>query len=215
MSVAERSVDVWGRLDPREVLIVLACSQRKRAGGGPSPSHRDARWPQALLDARHRIRCSAHVNECQVLPAWQRYQGQFYRAAGVDAALAEASREGHVVIISGGYGLVRADELIGDYDRKLTLTDWVMPDGRNVLQEGLRAETQDCGATAVVAFVPSSTRYADVVRGARWATLKLPAYLVRAPHAGSGTLARLGHAFAAFWRGRPLDPREVCVEALP
>lgn len=204
-----------GHIDPRGVLIVLACSRKKKAGGCPPPSSRDARWSEALLDVRHRIRCAAHVNENRVLSAWQRYQGQFYTAPGVAEALAEASREGHVVIISGGYGLVRVDELIGDYDRELELTDWVTPDGRNVLEEGLRAEAQEVRATAVVAFVPSTKPYATVVRRARRAALNIPIYLVRAPRAGNGALRRFGRAFVAFWRREPLNPQEVCVEALP
>jgi hypothetical protein len=212
----EMGPGVLGGLDPSEALIVLACSGSKKRGGIPPSGGPGAGWPRDLLAARERVRPLARVDERLVLPAWQRYEGRFYRAQGVRAALEAASREGHVVIISGGYGLVRADECIGDYERKLCMKDWVGADGQpDLLQTLLRTEARDAHAKAVVAFVPGTTTYATVVRGACWSTVGIPAYLVRAPRAGNGALPRLGQAFAAFWDRKHLDDLPVVVETLP
>ncbi len=55
---------------------------------------------QALLVARERVLAAAPSDTRELLPAWRRYQGRFYRSAG--PALVEAAQSGLVVIISGG-----------------------------------------------------------------------------------------------------------------
>ena len=96
-------------LDPQRSLLVLTCSGRKDSGGRPpGPDDAAAAWPQALRDARIPVLATARADTAHLLPAWRRYTGTFYQHAR--PALADAVATGHVVIISGGYGIARADE---------------------------------------------------------------------------------------------------------
>jgi hypothetical protein len=100
---------------PVDVLIIWECSTAKEEGGYPPDAGIQSHWPDALLEARTAVRERASVDERLVLPAWRRYgRGQFYVQAR--EVLADAAERGHIVIISGGYGLVRANEYIGDYN---------------------------------------------------------------------------------------------------
>ena len=95
-------------ISPERSLLVLTCSGRKERGGAP-PSPADTTvWPQELQVARVRVLASAQADTTHLLPAWRRYTGTFYQHAR--PALADAVATGHVVIISGGYGIVRGDE---------------------------------------------------------------------------------------------------------
>jgi hypothetical protein len=78
-------------------------------------------------------------------------------------ALARAVAAGHVVIISGEYGIVRGDELIGWYDKVLQLTDWPV----GLLESVLLEEAWRCGAHTVVAFAAATTDYAKSLRRTR------------------------------------------------
>ncbi len=141
---------------------MLTCSARKQLGGAP-PSRADViGWPQELRDARTRVLATAHADTARVLPAWRRYTGTFYQHA--QPALADAVARGHVVIISGGYGIVRADEPISWYDQVLRLAEW--PPG--LLESALISEAQRCGTRTVVAFAAASTDYARLLRRTPW-----------------------------------------------
>lgn len=70
-------------------MFVLPCSARKRRGGS-----RGLRGdtildllPSSLADrltrARQKLRLAAALDESLLLPAWQRYEGAFYRAETV------------------------------------------------------------------------------------------------------------------------------------
>jgi len=69
-----------------------------------------------------------------------------------------------VAIISGGYGIVRASEPIGWYDKVLRLADW--PAG--VLESALISEAHRVRAETVVAFASATTGYAHVLRRTHW-----------------------------------------------
>jgi hypothetical protein len=61
------------------------------------------------------------------VPAIARYSGQPYATPGVVEGLLDAMSRGlHIVVVSGGYGLVRAEEPIQDYEAPMerTLTVW-------------------------------------------------------------------------------------------
>jgi hypothetical protein len=187
--------------DPRRVLLVIACSAAKARGGqpasgGPEPGD----WPEALHVARAQVLARADGDASRLLPAWQRYEGTFYRHAG--PALAEAAATGNVVILSGGYGVARADELIGWYDTVLRLADW--PAG--LLESALISQAGRAGADTVVAFASRTTAYAQLLRRARWRDAGLRASLVTISDVAAGAMAevprRLGLAFAAFWDQR-------------
>jgi hypothetical protein len=195
--VLQPSAGALDGIDPQRSLIVLTCSGRKESGG-PPPSAADApAWPQTLLDARIRVLATARADTGHVLPAWRRYTGTFYQHAR--PALAEAVTAGRVVIISGGYGIVRADEPIAWYDKVLRLSDW--PPG--VLESALLSEAQRSGAQGVVAFASATTEYAKLLRRTRWREAGIDARLVTVTGVTGGAMSevprRLGRAFSAFW----------------
>ena len=201
--------------DPRQVLLVIACSAAKARGGqpasgGPEPGD----WPEALHVARARVLARADGDASRLLPAWQRYEGTFYRHAG--SALAEAAATGNVVILSGGYGVARADELIGWYDTVLRPADW--PAG--LLESALISQAGRAGADTVVAFASRTTAYAQLLRHTPWRDAGLRASLVTISDVTAGAMAevprRLGLAFAAFWdRRHGAYPPGTVVEQLP
>lgn len=202
-------------IDPKKTLIILPCSGSKATGGGaPSPTA-ELVWSPALQAARLRMRDTANVNERAVMPAWRRYTGGFYQAVG--STLANAIKGGaHVVILSGGYGLVHSEENIGDYERALNPADW--PSG--VLQAALLDEAIRIGAKNVVAFAATSTGYAKILRRTQWNRAGIEqAVLVTAQGIGKGAMRKvprnLGLAFVAFWNGESdTYPSSIVVEKL-
>jgi len=188
-------------IDPERSLLVLTCSGRKESGGAPPGLADDAAWPQDLRDARLRVLATAHADTAHVLPAWRRYTGTFYQHAR--PALASAVVAGHVVIISGGYGIAHADEPIGWYDKVLQLDDW--PSG--LLESALISEAHRCGAQTMVAFASATTGYARLLRRTRWRQAGIDARLVTITGVTGGAMSevprRLGQAFSAFWNRQP------------
>jgi hypothetical protein len=154
-------------------------------------------WPQALQDARAKVLATASADASRVLPAWSRYTGTFYKYAR--PALADATATGHVVIISGGYGLVRADEPIAWYDKMLQLTDW--PAG--LLESALIEEARRCAAQTVVAFSSATTEYTRLLRRTPWDQADIDARLVTITGVTGGAMSevprRLAMAFTRFW----------------
>jgi hypothetical protein len=188
-------------VDPHGALVVVACSAGKAPGGRmPVTASTVGLWPDALLEARARVLASAAADMSAVLPAWRRYTGTFYQNAG--HALADAATTGHLVIISGGYGLVGAEEPIGWYNKQLRLSDW--PPG--VLESSLIGAAHHAGAQRVVAFAAATTQYATLLRRAPWRDAGITAYLVTVAGVSRGALAevprRLGEAFGVFWNAQ-------------
>jgi hypothetical protein len=200
-------------LDPARSMLVLTCSGRKEIGGRPPDPADSAGRPQDLLNARLRVLATANADTARVLPAWRRYVGAFYQNAR--PALADAVARGHIVIISGGYGIARANEPIGWYDKILHLADW--PSG--LLESALVSEARRCGADTVVAFAPATTDYAKLLRRTRWQQAGIDARLVTITGVTGGAMAevprRLGQAFSAFWnRQHASYPPGATVELL-
>jgi hypothetical protein len=196
-SASQLSVGSLAGIAPERSLLVLTCSSSKESGGRPPGPDNTLGWPRELREARSRVLTSARADTAHVLPAWRRYTGTFYRHAR--PALAHAVTSGHVVIISGGYGIVRADEPIGWYDKVLQLSDW--PAG--LLESALIGEAQRCDAHTVVAFASATTGYATLLRRTRWRQAGLDARLVTIAGVTEGAMVevprRLGQAFSAFW----------------
>ena len=205
-----------GSLDgivPERSLLVLTCSGRKERGGRPPGPADPQAWPQDLREARTRVLATAHADTAYLLPAWRRYTGTFYQHAG--PALAEAVAAGRVVIISGGYGIARADEPIGWYDKVLQLNDW--PAG--LLESALISEAQRCSAQTVVAFASTSTGYSQLLRRTPWRQAGIDARLVTINGVTGGAMSevprRLAQAFSAFWNHQPHSyPPGTTVELL-
>jgi hypothetical protein len=194
-------------VDPRGALVVVACSADKARGGRvPGAASTAGAWPETLLAARARVLASAQAEVSAVLPAWRRYTGTFYQKAG--HALADAATTGHLVIISGGYGVVSAREPIGWYDKQLRLSDW--PPG--LLESALIGAARHAGAQTMVAFAATTSQYATLLRRTQWRDGGITAYLVTVAGVSRGALKkvpqRLGEAFGMFWdtRDGPYPP---------
>jgi hypothetical protein len=191
------SGDALAGIDPARALLVVTCSRRKERGGRQCSAANIEPWSEDLRDARARVLAAAGADTTKLLPAWRRYTGTFYQHAG--PALPDAVATGHVLIISGGYGIVRARELIGYYDQELRLADW--PTG--LLESALIDEAQRCDARAVVAFASASTGYAKLLRRTSWWRTGISARLVTIIGVHGGAMSkvprRLGQAFSAFW----------------
>jgi hypothetical protein len=157
----------------------------------------------------------AGVDERRLMPAWRRYTGGFYTAAG-DALTDATARHANIVIISGGYGIVAAHEPIGGYERVFRLADW--PPG--LLEVLLCRHAQQTGARSIVAFLAATTSYARLVRRTPWNAAGITeAVLVSAASSGGGAMVTvpraLGAAFRAFWYRAPhLLPDSITVESL-
>jgi len=191
-------LDDLHQLDPHRVLLITACSAAKAVGGEAVGGKVDQRWPEDLHAARARVLTAAQTGPSGgLLPAWRRYTGTFYRYAS--PVLREAVASGNVVIISGGFGVVRADEPITWYDKVLRLADW--PAG--LVESMLINEARRTGVDTVVAFVSAKTSYAQLVRRTQWQAAGINAYLVTITGVTGGAMfevpRQLGLAFCAFW----------------
>jgi len=206
---------VLADVDPAGALIILTCSGDKESGGSAEPLSYDE-WPDSLYQARSSLHKRVHVDRTRLLPAWQRYDGHFYKAARSTLMRAVADRS-HILIISGGYGLVRAEENIGDYDKRFRLSDW-RP--RGLLEQLVVDEAHRVNAQAVVAFASTTSEYAKLIRRIRWRSGGIDtALLVTRRPSRDGAMVKaprtLGQAFAAFWN-RYIEqlPTGVVVESL-
>jgi hypothetical protein len=80
-----------------------------------------------LAEGREEAFNRAHIDSSSRLrPALGRYSGQPYATQGVVDGLLRAMRWGlHVLVVSGGYGLLRAEEPIQDYEAHMQRTSTV------------------------------------------------------------------------------------------
>lgn len=200
----------WNVADLRETLILIPCSGRKSRGGastgGCSPLTDDLppSLSQRLADARRAVLAQAEFDHRKLMPAWQRYEGTLYSAAA--QALHGAADAGlHVLIISGGYGVIKACEPIGFYSMRLKLSAWP----RGLLEEVLLAYAARHRLNSVRAFVSQSTDYRQLVARTRWADANITDAVIVAPEAARGAMVKVpraqGQAIAAFLAGKLTD----------
>ena len=192
-------------------LFVLPCSGFKRRGGrrtaarGTSVLRSLPRGLAAeLRTCRSEIASRAKLDESALLPAAERYTGTLYRAAG-DALDVLAGSGADLLIISGGYGVVRPSEPIGWYDQEFQNAMW--PNG--VVARCLAAYADATGATAVIAVLAATTQYARVFRSARWPE-RVEHVLHVWPEPTAGAMVKApraqGEALKVFSRNQPLLP---------
>jgi hypothetical protein len=141
-------------------LTVIPCSAKKAHTGYQNEGSRltnDLKPDTArqLLDARERLRERARVDESTLLPAWIRYTGSLYESARESLASA-VDRGEHILILSGGYGVVKVDEPIGWYEAVLNLAWWP----RGLLERCILEYAQHHQLKDVVCFAGSKTPYA-------------------------------------------------------
>ena len=155
----------------------------------------------ALANVRAALREEARVDEKTLMPAYLRYSGQPYKhsATYISGAVAAGKR---VLIVSGGYGLILADEPIGMYDKQFALSDW--PGG--LLEECILDYAHHEGIRSVIAVMSRTTDYAMLIRSVKnWrraglekATLVSPDARGRGVGVRQKVLSALGQAVAAL-----------------
>lgn len=108
----------------KTTLVIIPCSARKtslRAKPVAEVSVLDqlpSDLSEQLADARRAIANNAQIDESTLAPAWRRYSGTLYHAAA--PVLGNAIQRGqlpHLLILSGGYGIVHARDPIGTKPR--------------------------------------------------------------------------------------------------
>ena len=153
-----------------ETLIVIPCSGSKRKNSGSSERSGDcildslpAELADELCAQRARNASTAQLDESVLLPAVERYTGYLYQAAGATLDALVKSSAG-VLIISGGYGVIRATESIGWYSQSFKPGMW--PNG--LIGRCVEAYAAAVSAKAVVGFFSASTGYAKAFRKTSW-----------------------------------------------
>lgn len=161
-------------LEHSKTLFVLPCSKRKDKGGCLSNDNISILdyLPDKLVTE---LRCrrsenaqEAHVDEAKLLSASKRYTGYLYQAAGTafdDLAVSKA----HMLIISGGYGVVLAHEPIGWYNMKFQRSRWQ----NGLIKRCLAAYAKTTRVESVVGIFSPSGEYPKEFSNTCWpATIK-------------------------------------------
>ena len=155
-------------IDPVSTLLVIPCSAKKvmtrsaESGGSVLDSLPSALGSE-LAAARLQNATVARVDESQRTQAVDAYDGMVYRtgASGVRSLM---SRGATVLIISGGYGLVFADETIGSYSQVFRPSMWQ----RQLVGRCISALAEARKVTHVVGLLSASTDYSKVFVAAPW-----------------------------------------------
>jgi hypothetical protein len=147
------------------------------------------------------MRAAAAIDEATLLRAWKRYCGSLYTSA--TTALAEIDRlDLHLVILSGGYGVVRYDEPIGNYDHVFKASSW--PAG--LLEDVLLEYVRRYRLRSVRAFASSTTSYLRFLTRVRWNEAGLDDVVLLAPGPSNAAQKQApraeGEAFAELIWGR-------------
>lgn len=185
-----------------DTLLLIPCSGDKQHGSKASKavsilSALDPALAVALTNARAAICEKAQVDETTLTPAYLRYSGQLYKygATSIGRAIAAGQR---VLIVSGGYGLLLADEPIGCYKKRFFLSDW--PAG--LLEKCILDYAHHEGMRSAVAVMSRTTDYARLIKLVKWNKAGLAAVLVSPVAQGGGDLVTVpraqGQAIAAL-----------------
>lgn len=140
-----------------------------------------------LANARAALRAAAQVNEKTLMPAYLRYSGFLYeRAATSIGMLVTTGRR--VVIVSGGYGLLLADEAIGWYEQKFARSNWP----HDLLETCIVDYAKREGIRSVIAVM--SSEYAKLVERVNWRAAGMNATLVSPIADGKGNMRKVPSA---------------------
>ena len=155
-----------------KTLLVVPCTHKKAqsvesvAFGPRIEESLPTGLAKRLKHARSTNRDPARLDEKTLVPAWKRYQGSFYQTAS--AAVESVEKKGlHLLILSGGYGVVLAGEPIGFYDARLELCRWP----ERVLDDVLAGYVRHHRLKCMRAFIPVDCGYKpyrDLVERVDW-----------------------------------------------
>lgn len=140
------------------------------------------------------------------MPAWHRYTGTLYQSARLGFERAQdMCWFQHLLILSGGYGIVRAGDPIGTYNLAMEENNW--PPG--LLQEVIETYARRHKIRRVLAAVSETTGYARILRKVAWRRAGVSEALLFTPEASTGAMVKapraIGEALAAMMAGG-LDP---------
>lgn len=193
-------------LTPRDLagmLLVIPCSgvKQDQTGTGRTVASIIQSLPPALaeelLNARRHVKEKIAIDELTLVPARQRYSGSLYCSGGqaLDDLLEAGS---HVVILSGGYGLVLATEPIGMYDQVFKRSWWP----QRILERSLVAYAQHHRISSVRAFASATSPYVKTMQHVRWRDADIDDALLLTPHRGPGAMRKspvsIGEALTAL-----------------
>lgn len=192
---------------PAQKLFIIPCSKKKKPYAGKvekGPSIFDELPPDLAdqLDAARKANYArAHISETTLVPAWKRYNGTLYVSVG--KSLENAVAEGwHILILSGGYGVVLASEPIGIYEAVFRPSWWK----NRLIERVLAAYAARHGLTNVRAIVSATTSYKKVVERVDWhaAGIDDAMLITPEPKQGGATIKSpraQGEALAALFDG--------------
>ena len=176
----------------------MPCTRKKTAPSGcvASGPRTASCLPSALAERLNRARAAnrerARINEQTLVPAWQRYDGSFYQSAR-DALARAVEKQLHLLILSGGYGVLLASEPIGSYNAPLNRCWWP----EDVLEDVLAGYARHHRLKRLRAFIPAKNgywSYREIVERVDWRKAGVDDNVIFTP--GDGRQA--GEAFAAL-----------------
>jgi len=192
--------------DPETTLFIFPCSgskekrQRVRLAGPSILDELPEKLAQRLAHARDEVRTRAQVDDASLVPAWQRYTGSLYRI-GRDAIHAAIEAGVHMIIMSGGYGLVLATEPIGHYEAVFRRSWWP---GR-ILEDVLIKYVCHHNLRTVCALASATTEYAKFIRRVDWRSAALENAWLLTPEETRGAMVKSpraqGEALSILLRG--------------
>ena len=211
-NASELEKDSVIKLEPQHLhktLLIIPCCKEKmpfpdvRETGPRIAHHLTTDLAERLYLAREEVRECAHIDEKTLVPAWQRYNGNLYKAKGVKKTLGQAVEQGlHVLILSGGYGVLLADEPIGLYEARFKASWWP----KNLLEEVIASYTRYHQLKHMRAFVSKSGGYRPLVKRVNWNAAGVDDAVLLVPEfaggsAQSGVPKAQGEAMVALVKG--------------
>jgi len=196
--------------DLQTSLLIIPCSGSKREYPGScetGPSVREDLSPDLadrLAVARNAVRERAKIDESTLVPALKRYAGTLYRIAG-DSIGAAAKQGAHILIVSGGYGVLLADEPIGTYEARFNPAWWP----RGLLEEVIVNYARQHRLSNAIALISGSTSYRKLVERVDWGAAKMAPVHILSPEATPGAMVKApraqGEAICALFGGGLVD----------
>jgi len=215
-SINEVSIDV-SQLQKKTIdadlattLFIIPCSKKKDTAlkrNIHGPSILDILPPnlaERLANARKANFAQASINETFMIPAWQRYCGALYTSAKTSLEKATAA-DSHILILSGGYGVVLATEPIGTYEAVFKRSWW--PTG--LIEEIISFYASYNELKKVRAIVSASTDYRKIVERVDWRMANVLDGLLLTPERTRGATRKApvtqGEALTALLDGKLFD----------
>jgi hypothetical protein len=178
VSKSEFPINLTGYSRDRKptTLVIIPCSGTKTQPAHPVfPDDRGRSFLEAVSATKEQLRrgrggLTQRINWTSPrFAALDCYDGGLYRVSGLrgDIARVLQSNQAEVLILSGAYGAVFADEHIHDYNQMLDAVYWIRHGLPRALEEYIRL----AGFRRVYAFAASTTSYARIVRSISWQRL--------------------------------------------